>query len=673
MNTFDPRQKFSPERDARAALHRQLARAVEAAPTGNVCWVIAAPRRAGKTWALRALEGLVSKAHRYDIHGEPKIPQRAYNAGSTLLLDEPGAALARDAEAFVERCRLLEKRGVRVVVAVTPGELERLQVGCAEKGRSVERSCLFLSPLDEAEQQHLARTEASRRWLERIPDPWRRNPFLLESTLACVEATPSLPDDPATMARTVIAYVERAFRYTWFVACEGLSQSQRTVVRALLRGAHVTDAAALELLDRVGVVWKGPSGRFSVTDPILASTLSPLRIHHISDVHVGPKSLEAVDMKSTDPAPRDAVGPGFVRDRYVEHLSQCRTAGTAPHVLVCSGDCVEYANAPEQFTDFAAWLADVEAELAPHPAIPTAQRTLLVGGNHDVDWNLAARGDRDRHNSFAAVAGARPHPGLHLDPAHRPLAEVSFAEAGVSFALLGSAEYGGTVTGDPFRAALLASLDAAARLAPTADAGLMARMDALRERLTDDPLTELRSVLDALCPDPSDKERREKIENEHWKVMRIDPGLVDDRDLARLRTHNWRHPVRIAVLHHPVSPLPDTEVARFGGLLNAGAVKEALLMKGFHLVLHGHVHRGWFAQERQWGPDGVARTLAVASAPTLGSRETSKDQGFNEVEVARDYDDKGHVQYCVVVRRYVRDGSTWRPDGAEMVLDPIPA
>ncbi|MFO0605182.1 MAG: metallophosphoesterase [Polyangiales bacterium] len=131
--------------------------------------------------------------------------------------------------------------------------------------------------------------------------------------------------------------------------------------------------------------------------------------------------------------------------------------------------------------------------------------------------------------------------------------------------------------------------------------------------------------------------------------------------------------MKIAVLHHPVSPLPDTEVARFGGLLNAGAVKEALLAKGFHLVLHGHVHRGWFAQERQWGADGAPRTLAVASAPTLGSRETAKDQGFNEIEVARDYGDDGRAHYRVAVRRYVRDNATWRADGAEMTLDPIPA
>ena len=45
------------------------------------------------------------------------------------------------------------------------------------------------------------------------------------------------------------------------------------------------------------------------------------------------------------------------------------------------------------------------------------------------------------------------------------------------------------------------------------------------------------------------------------RMARIDPGLVHQDDLDRARGHAWHLPVRIAVLHHPVSPMPPTEVA----------------------------------------------------------------------------------------------------------------
>lgn len=670
--TFGPFDDYDPARDVfdRTALVRR----VRGAPPGAVCWVFVAPRRGGKTWTLRALEHhLGARAQVVDVRGAVFQAPSALERGDTVLVDEPGYTLREAGRAFVSGCRALQARGVRVVVAATPAEYEALGACCQAGQGDVAGAVLHAPRLTADGASRIAgRGVEGAALLGRVPEAWRATPFLLELCLYAIELDPALAD-AAAVARRAISLAESEYDYMKFAWCQGLTEPQRAVVRACLRGAAPTDHAERDLLERAGVLREGTSGRFQVADPILAATLAPLRIHHVSDVHVGPKSYEAVDMKSSDPAPREAMGPAFVRERYIEHLRECGAAGTAPHVLVCSGDCVEYANETEQYVDFASWLVDAEALLASHPAVPVEKRTLLVGGNHDVDWKLAAHGNRDRHRAFAAVAGARPHPGLHIAPERRAVAEVSFPEAGVSFVLLGSAEYGGTVTHDPLRAGVLAALDATKTHAPTSDPALLKRMEALRARLLDDPLMELRSVLDALCPDTTDKERREKIEEQHWKVMRVDPGFVDDRDLARLRAHDWPHAVKIAVLHHPVSPLPDTEVARFGGLLNAGAVKEALLAKGFHLVLHGHVHRGWFAQERQWGADGAPRTLAVASAPTLGSRETAKDQGFNEIEVARDYGDDGRAHYRVAVRRYVRDNATWRADGAEMALDPIPA
>jgi hypothetical protein len=138
-------------------------------------------------------------------------------------------------------------------------------------------------------------------------------------------------------------------------------------------------------------------------------------------------------------------------------------------------------------------------------------------------------------------------------------------------------------------------------------------------------------------------------------LSRIDPGLVHDEDLIKAGKHSWEQPVRIAVLHHPVSPLPATEVAHFAGLVNAGRVKNLLLEQRFCLVLHGHMHFGWFAAER-WPGKHDGWVLHIAAAPTLGSRETQDKLGYNVVEVAREGDDR----FEVTVTRVAHDtGGAW--------------
>jgi hypothetical protein len=48
--------------------------------------------------------------------------------------------------------------------------------------------------------------------------------------------------------------------------------------------------------------------------------------------------------------------------------------------------------------------------------------------------------------------------------------------------------------------------------------------------------------------------------------------------LKQVESHTWTQPVRFAMLHHPISPMPaPIEIARFGGLLNAGAAKTSFL------------------------------------------------------------------------------------------------
>lgn len=666
---FDPFADYDPALDA---LDRSTqVRRAKGDPPGALCWVFVASRRGGKTWTLKALRHhLGAQAQYIDAQGSCFSAPSGLQRGDVLLIDEPGHTLESRGVAFVDECRKLQREGVRVVVAMTPAEHERLSSLCKPGVGDVSKANLPSAPLTSAGEQKLTERDVSMRaLLADVPEQWRSTPFFLELFLLAKERDATLSSVNA-IARAAIDIADDEYDYTHIAWRQALSSAQREIVRRCLRGESVRGTEA-DLLVAASVLRRDASDRCRVLDPILAANLSVLRIHHVSDVHVGPKAGEAVDIKADGVVPADAVGPRYVRERYIEHLTQRRNAGTGAHVLVCSGDCVEYASEKAQYDEFHDWLQRAEGQLAEHPAVPETQRALLVGGNHDVDWNLAARGDRTRHAAFATMAGARPHPRLHEEPEHRTVAQVSFPEAGVTVALLGSAEYGGTITQDPLRKALHEAAQRAEEHIPAGDTALLDRVKSLRTKLADDPVAELRGVLDELHKKGLDDAKVTAIEGLHWKVMRIDPGLVDDHDLKRVRAHEWTHPVRIAVLHHPVSPLPELELARFGGLINAGAVKETLLEKGFQLVLHGHVHRGWFAEEKVWRSDGKPRSLAVASAPTLGSRETSKDPGFNEIEIARDYDANAKPCYAVTVRRYARNNATYEPDGPAMSLAPI--
>lgn len=193
------------------------------------------------------------------------------------------------------------------------------------------------------------------------------------------------------------------------------------------------------------------------------------------------------------------------------------------------------------------------------------------------------------------------------------------SDAQLAICLLGSAEFGGEVEQRP-------------------------AWDRVRE-----VLNELREqVVDALRRDELDTAARLLDD-----IGRIDPELVHADDLHRLRSKRLLQKIKIAVLHHPVSPLPFTEVARFAGLLNAGETKDALLAGKYCLVLHGHLHSGWFAAE-QWPARHQDHTLRIAAAPTLGSREQVEHLGFNEVLIFRE-----GTECQIEVRRFGREGATW--------------
>src|SRR5208337_257216 len=195
---------------------------------------------------------------------------------------------------------------------------------------------------------------------------------------------------------------------------------------------------------------------FALADPILADHLPPpLRIHHVSDLHVGPKTADSVDVKAQG-THGQALGQGAgakpVRDVYLDHVSAL-PPHRKPHVVVISGDLAEMGDV-ELYRETQVWLDRLESLLAQHghPGLADQEvghalpRILLVGGNHDVNWKevIGPAGARKRHLPFAQAFEKYPRPRLEEPPGSRPLAHVSYgAELGVEFLLLGSAEFGG--------------------------------------------------------------------------------------------------------------------------------------------------------------------------------------------------------------------------------------
>lgn len=639
---YNPQLGYSPQRDVRT--YDDLVELLrDSQPTGFL-WPLIGTRRSGKTWALRAVEHtLGEQAARLDFTGHEQLPEPP--EAPILLIDEPGRWLLVQGNGptprpdpvrvttFIAWCRRLKTAGRRLLVAMTPAEWSALaehsdRTGCV----SPTDLQPHLRPLTPAQATRIARDAAAAALLGAVaaaaPD-WLRNPFLATHLLDFADRHGRLVPDTDVHRLVAEARAElhgAQYDYISRVLYDGLDDKQQQALRALVRRERA-EPRALELLRMVGLVDRDPGGRFDgLRDPVLADHLPPpLRIHHVSDIHAGPKSAQRVHAGPGGPAAArlaHAVGDGPVRDSYLEHLTQRAGEGTGPHLAIVSGDLTETGQ-PQEYADARDFLVALGRRLGSHPDLDADDaRVLLVGGNHDVDWTRTrgANGARARHLAFARTFADYPRPRLEHPPDTREIAVVRYRGAGLEVVLLGSAEHGGEV-----------------------------------DEATD---TLLRRAREAAERDGSiaDAEQADKLRG----LAKSDPGLVHKEDLRRLRSYGWSEPVRLAVLHHPVSPLPTTtDIAPYAGLLNAAAVKDACIAVEIHLILHGHAHSQWFIEERWPSHSQADHTLRIAAAPSLGSREVYEQHGYNEILVVREGD-----RYEVTVRGYVREGDTWRPNGS---------
>ncbi|AVH55919.1 MULTISPECIES: metallophosphoesterase family protein [Streptomyces] len=639
MSQYRPSRSYDPNLDVRfrgphvPAWARPL---VDGYAPNDACWLVVMPRRSGKSWLAGAVrrarpEGrtrLVDVRRETDVRKSGLTCLTSGKAGrpqlgdvDMVLVDEPAigpsSGQAKDPATLAEGLKRLREEGVVPVVFATPAEHELL---APHLGADALKDILPPPPLTDEEAACMAdRTPA---WAPdvvarlRAEQPgWLLTPFLLELALQTAEAEPGLRTDPAALSRR--AGEEAGFPHLYInqVFHNGLSTRHRAALRReRWRGAGLSfvsdarDAQTMKVLPPVA------------EDPVLAHHLPEvLRVHHVSDLHFGGEHRSNVDQKDrtqVGTALARLTGDGTPLTSYLEHVQHLAGQGRAPHLVIASGDLVDRP-VDNNGQDALDWLDRLAGLLADHPDLRADDpRILLVGGNHDVSWDRCLdERPGARHAWFAETFHAYPHPELDKEDHDARRLYVRYADACLRVALLGSAESGGEPVRNDDR-------------------------DRVRELLA-----ELARSADGT-----------RISDLMGKLERYDPGVVAHPVLKRLKKETGC--VNLAVVHHPLSPVPAVEVAPYAGVVNAGHAKLALAEAHTALVLHGHTHLGFLASERLIDRDQDRPwTTRIAGAPALASIHSNEENGYNEVYVAREGD--GHSLAVRTVRW--RNGQ-WKSD-----------
>jgi len=634
MTSFMPSGAYQPELDIRLVgdpVPRWAQPLVDARPPNAESWLVIMPRRAGKSWLAAGIANArpAGCTQRIDLRDSMAAVRRAglsclrgantapVLTGDVLLVDEPGLAQGNQ-HGGIEPTMLaaglarVRTTGVIPVVFATPLEHALLM---PYLGPDAAKDIVLPPMLDDEEIGRMA--DRAPEWapktaerIRRAAPGWLQTPFLLELILYVAENHLQLRADIPALLRAALDEAGSRHEYLRQLLSNGLTAEQRSELRASRWQAAGVDVSSVR---STGILSRTPVP----TDPVLADHMPDiLRIHHISDLHHGGVLRANVDTKDmTRAGHRIAAlaGAGSPLDSYLSHVRQLAAEGRAPHLVIVTGDIVNRPS--DQFGEQAlAWLAQLRSLLVAHCDLNADDpRIVLVGGNHDVSWELCLEPQQEaRHHWFAETFSDYPHPDLHLPDCSDRRLFLKYPGAGLRLALLGSAESGGEAARDEDRALL----DTCRILFQKATDG-----SAVRELIQSfehlDPGIIARGILDRLIPEP---------------------GYIT-----------------VAVLHHPLSPVPSVEVAPYSGIVNAGQAKRALVASRTALVLHGHTHLGFLAAERLLGLTS-SWTVRIAGAATLASAASDEQNGYNEIFVARE-----GAEHRILMRQVRLDGGQWLP------------
>ncbi|MCB9738905.1 MAG: metallophosphoesterase [Deltaproteobacteria bacterium] len=403
--------------------------------------------------------------------------------------------------------------------------------------------------------------------------------------------------DPRAFLQAVRDGVVREAKLLW-VEADGLDA---------LDGWIQALRASRDSLDRddAGLVFlAGPAGLWqhvARTAPDLASVLRsrielpsepqrlvtvdrPLCWLHLSDLH-----LQATDWRQS-----------LVISQLVRDLPELlRERDLQPTLVFCTGDIASSGQPAEYLAASEAFAALLQAL-----GVDPRQRLFLVPGNHDVDRKAIGRAGKALRNAYAGDAGTADlaeFDALLGDPTDVGVLGARLA-AYCQFTsdMLGPAR--GVQHDRPWREDVV-------------------EIDGLRVGVAS-----LCSVL--LSGDDSDKGHL----------------LLGERQVRQAGERLRDCMVRIALLHHPLSWLHESEQA----------VVEELLASEFHFVLHGHLHRERTLAQLCGG--GVSVTSAAGALYQGGA-------GPQRVQVGRFEPSSGRLE-IVYLGWSPRDGGYWHLDNS---------
>lgn len=299
-------------------------------------------------------------------------------------------------------------------------------------------------------------------------------------------------------------------------------------------------------------------------------------ILHLSDLHLGSPSLQQRDYDDKIGMEEEAGETNTDHlTRTVEALGKSLAEShRALDAVVVTGDITK-GNHLDGYEAFAGVL-DLLGEVRPKD-----KQIVVLPGNHDVDPERQP-GDRRKLSRFmdatripfrTPLVKGLDYKGseLHLNPGSRGRPEPVLELDDAVIVSINSADYCWA-----------------------------------RERRTD---TDWETVLDEyLSDDKSDAadEKRKLARDELKKLRTHDIPKVDKRQIEALKKRlddagiggeaDLDPRLRIAAIHHPITPATDEEeIKPFEVITNLAIVRTFLYHQGFHLVLHGHKHSSYAA------------------------------------------------------------------------------
>lgn len=279
MSVFDVDRDYVPELDVRD--HGRMQDRLERLPHHGVLTPIAASRRGGKTWTLRAMERRMNAARpgwaKYlDLRAYSTLPEDL--SAGCLLLDEPELAAApadraRDAGRLLDWCATMRGAGTRVVLAMIPAEWVKLREADPAGARVSMKELQFIRPLQPLEAKRLARTASAQAVLATLPILWCRSPFLLELVFSVAEARPDLAGHtPALIGAALARCAEAGIDYVRCVFDDGLTEPQQKAVLRVARRDGDPPEEEMLILRGCGLVDEHHGVQF-VADPVLEAVL----------------------------------------------------------------------------------------------------------------------------------------------------------------------------------------------------------------------------------------------------------------------------------------------------------------------------------------------------------------------------------------------------------------